>query len=147
MRLRVEMSEWSEKDVHVLHDVLMPPKNDTLVLVHVYIHVLYVLFTQMQEWAKISKMQCVWQRWHSLNYGRFYFILILTNDDWTVVENGEKCECWIPFQRESSCFDIWFVQNKFSPLSVQAFQYIHMTHIHVCMCTYNICIYVCMCTT
>ena len=37
MRLRVEMSEWSEKDVHVLHDVLMPPKNDTLVdvcLVH-----------------------------------------------------------------------------------------------------------------
>ena len=35
MRLRVEMSEWSEKDVHVLHDVLMPPKNDTLVHVHV----------------------------------------------------------------------------------------------------------------
>ena len=44
MRLRVEMSEWSEKDVHVLHDVLMPPKNDTLVHVH-----MYVLFTQMQE--------------------------------------------------------------------------------------------------
>mgnify|MGYP006103521127 CR=1 FL=1 len=42
MRLRVEMSEWSEKDVHVLHDVLMPPKNDTLVHVHMYVHVCLV---------------------------------------------------------------------------------------------------------
>ena len=41
MRLRVEMSEWSEKDVHVLHDVLMPPKMIRWYM-YMYVHVCLV---------------------------------------------------------------------------------------------------------